>query len=197
MVNPPQYFEGGYSPVKHYYGDVVRQLFIAGAILMCVGAPYYADTLSAELPFEIVGAIVLIALAALSNPHGRGFITADSVAAGVGLLIYETWSLYRYEDSTWVQFFLRELISIIFLAAFYFSMKTLRAMILHTVGHGPQVGEFDDDGGAARAKQEHAAIDAAQHDEEENIVEVHHALSPRAQDDSDDTEEGAAPHHHI
>ena len=44
-----------------------------------------------------------------------------------------------------MQFIWRELIAIIFLVAFYFSVKTVRAFILHQIGKSQQVGEFDED----------------------------------------------------
>jgi len=131
--------------VPHYYGDTIRQLFIANAGLILIGAPFYADSLSAELPFEILGALVLAGLAALVNPHNKSFLFANAIAAGVGLLFYETWALSNYEVSTWAQFIWRELIAIIFLIAFYFSVKTVRAFVLHQIGKSGVVGEFDED----------------------------------------------------
>ncbi len=130
--------------VPHYYGDTIRQLFIVNAGLILIGAPFYADSLRAELPFEILGALILAGLAALVNPHKKSFLFANAVAAGVGLLFYETWALSQYETSTWTQFVLRELIAIIFLFAFYFSVKTVRAFVLHQIGKSERVGEFDE-----------------------------------------------------
>src|SRR3989344_564282 len=136
----------------HYYGDIVRQLFIAGAILIVVGAPFYADSLSAELLYEILAALILAGLAALVNPHNKPLLLANAIAAGVGLVVYAFWGLSEYSTSTWVQFILRELIAIIFLVAFYFSMKTVRAFILHQIGKRENVAEFDED--AALAEDE-------------------------------------------
>src|SRR3989344_7448789 len=81
--------------VPHYYGDIVRELFVAVAALIVVGAPFYADTLSTELPYEIAAALILAGLAALVNPHNKPFLIANAVAAGVGLLIYENWALSK------------------------------------------------------------------------------------------------------
>lgn len=137
----PHVHEGG---VYHYYGDQMRQLFLSAAALILIGAPFYADSLLVELPFEIAGALLLVALAALANPHNRSIFTAGAVIAGVGAVIYETWALYMYFDSTWVQFLLREIIAIIFLVAFYFNLKTVRAFLLHQVGKHDTAGEFDE-----------------------------------------------------
>ena len=130
--------------ISHYHGDAVRQLFASAAALMLIGAPFYSDFLRAELPFEIAGALVLVALAALMNPHNKSIFTAAAIVSGIGFTVFEMWTLYSYRDSTWAQFVLRELISIIFLAGFYFSMKTLRAFLLHKIGKHDEAGEFED-----------------------------------------------------
>ena len=131
--------------VPHYYGDVVRQCFVLGAIIMLVAAPFYTSNLRAELPFVILGALILVALAALTNPHNKSFVVADAVTGGIVVVIYQAWALFDYQSSTWIQFGLRELVALIFITAFYFSMKTLRAMLLHQVGKREKVGEFDSD----------------------------------------------------
>ncbi|RJR14455.1 hypothetical protein C4585_00155 [Candidatus Parcubacteria bacterium] len=129
--------------VPHYYGDVVRQLFVAGAVVMLVGAPLYTETLRFHFPFILLGAILFVALAALTNPHNKTVIIANAIAAGVAVFIYETWAFFDYTSSTWIEFGLREIIALNFIAAFYFSMKTLRAMLLGQIGKREVVGEFD------------------------------------------------------
>ena len=69
-----------WSGVPHYYGDIVRQLLISAAALVLLGAPFYAEDLRAELPFEIMGAIVFVALGALLNPHSKLAIFANVIA---------------------------------------------------------------------------------------------------------------------
>lgn len=130
--------------IPHYWGDIIRQLFIVAAALMLVGAPFYADTLRNELPFEIVGALIVVFIASLANPHNKSVFMAGAVAAGVGFLVYELWALNMYFDSTWLRFILREVIAIIFLTAFYYNMKTVRAFVLHRVGKHDEVGEFEE-----------------------------------------------------
>lgn len=139
--------------IPHYYGDAVRQLFVVAAVLMLVGAPFYADSLRVELPFEIVGAVILVALAALANPYKKFVFFVGAIAAGVGLVIYEIWALYTYFESTWLQFILREAIAIIFLVAFYFNMKTVRAFVLHRIGKHDEAGEFDEDSGSGSQRR--------------------------------------------
>jgi hypothetical protein len=130
--------------VAHYYGDAVRQFFIVLAILILLGAPWYGSSLRIELPFEVIGALILVTLAALVNPHQKSIMVANAVVAGVGAVVYQMWALFGWEDGTVIQFVLREGIAILFLAAFYFSMKTVRAFLLHKIGKHDEVGEFDD-----------------------------------------------------
>lgn len=141
MVMTPQ--PRMWPAVPHYYGDVIRQLFVAGAIAMLVGAPFYTTELQPQFPFILFGAIVFVALAALTNPHKKTLTVFDCIAAGVAVFIYETWALSQYASSTWLEFSLRQIIALIFIAAFYFSMKTFRAMYLHQIGKREEVGEFD------------------------------------------------------
>ena len=123
-----------WSKISHYYGDTVRQLMIAAAALMLIAAPYYTDDLSTELPFIVVGTVILVCVAALTSPWKRGVISADAIASGVGLVIFEMWALLGYSESAPLQFVLREALAILFLFALYFSTKTLRSMLLHQIG---------------------------------------------------------------
>lgn len=141
--------DGGYVPtreagqsVPHYYGDFVRQLMLGGAALMLLGAPFYADSIRHELPFEVFGVLVLVSLAAILNPWKKSVLTTTAIVTGVGMVVYQTWALYGYDHSSATAFVLREALAIIFMFAFYFSVKTVRAMILRQIGKRETVDEF-------------------------------------------------------
>ena len=110
--------------IQHYYGDFVRQCFVGAAALMLLAAPFYADDLASILPFAILGAVALVAAAAMTSPWNRTVIMADAVLAGVGLVIFELWALEEYSSAPLLAFVLRQAIAITFMFAFYFSMKT-------------------------------------------------------------------------
>ena len=139
---------GGYVPtgswmkVSHYYGDIARQLMLGSAALMFFAAPFYGDNTHIELPFIIFGTLVLVFLAALTNPWKKSVLTADAIATGVGLVVYQWWALYGYDTATSMAFVLREALAVAFMFAFYFSVKTVRSMILHQVGKRDSVDEF-------------------------------------------------------
>lgn len=118
---------------RHYYGDVVRAFFLGAAVIMLLGAPFYSDDLSTQLPYIVVGAVVLVGLAALTNPRETWIVVLDVAAAGIGAISYESWALMQYHAEDPIQFVLREAPAIIFLLAFYYSVKTYRAMMLGQV----------------------------------------------------------------
>ena len=132
-----------FGSVYHFYGDVVRQLFIAAAILIGISVPF-----SGDIPFAIfVGVpsiIILVVLAGLSNPHGKLILILTAVAAGAAVLIAETLAVYAYASDRLILFAILEAIVLLCLAAMYFSIKDVRAMMMNRIGHFDTAGEFDD-----------------------------------------------------
>jgi hypothetical protein len=131
-----------WSGISHYYGDAARQCLLAAAALMAVGAPFYSDDLAIEMPFIVLGTLVLVCIAALTSPWKQTIISAAAIASGVGLVIFEMWAFLGYSESTLIQFVLREAISLTFLFALYFSTKTLRAMITGRMGERDTALDF-------------------------------------------------------
>lgn len=128
--------------IAHYYGDYVRQIFIITGVAMLIFAPFLMSRAPALLPFQIGGAIALVFLAALTNPHKMWVVIADAVAAGVGIVVFEALALAAYSAGNWIAFIAIEAITILFLLAFYFSLKTVRAMMHHQIGKRDAFGDF-------------------------------------------------------
>lgn len=123
--------------IAHYYGDLVRQIMLGAATIMLVGAPFYADDFSVQMPFIVFGAIIYIGVAALLNPWKSWVMGAAAALAGAGVVIYELWALWFFDADEPVRFVLREVPAILLLFAFYFAMKTYRAMMMDMVGRQP------------------------------------------------------------
>lgn len=120
--------------IPHYYGDIARQIMLGAVAIMMLSAPFYSDSLQAEFPFEIVAAIILVAFAALTNPIKRSIVLIDAMLTGAAAATFALWAFLGYGQVDSVAFMLRDVIALLFLFAFYFSLKTLRAMILHQIG---------------------------------------------------------------
>jgi len=130
--------------IPHYYGDYVRQIFMLNAAVMLVFSPFLASAVPGTLIFEIGGAIVIAILGALTNPAKQISMLANAIAAGVGILTYELLALNAFSGGAMIGFIVREAVAVAFLFALYFSLKTLRNMIFHTIGKKGNVGEFID-----------------------------------------------------
>jgi hypothetical protein len=131
--------------INHYYGDAARQLLFGAAGVMLFGAPFYASDFAIQMPFIVIAGFVYIALAALINPHKHLVMGAAAAAAGAGVVIYELWALWYYDAAAPVDFVLRQIIALLLMAAFYFSLKTFRSMIMGMIGKPIEDDEFQPD----------------------------------------------------
>jgi O-antigen ligase len=131
--------------IPHYYGDLVRALFVGTAVALIVGDAFFNG---AMLPMSI-GAqlgvvIVFILLAALTNPHGPAVMFVNAFAAAVGAFIFESFAIPRQASESAVLFLLQELAALFLIFAFYYSIKTLRAFGAGLLGRYTPQGEFDE-----------------------------------------------------
>lgn len=143
--------------IPHYYGDMVRALLLGGAILILGGAPFYTDSINDKLPYLIIGAVAAVALAALTNPRSSLIMGLNATLAGIGAIVYEFWALWYYQIDSVIDFVLRQSIAILCMFAFYFALKTLRAMLMGNVGKEADLSEFEEE--QTQAQQEMEEID--------------------------------------
>ncbi len=112
---------------------------------MIVLSPLYSDTLRLQFPFIVIGALLAVAVAALMNPRDRWIVLASATLSGVGLAIYAMWGMSGYDSISPVAFIMRLAVAVVFLFAFYFSMKTLRAFMMQQIGKKETIDEFEED----------------------------------------------------
>lgn len=114
----------------HYYGHIVRRLFLAGGVIMLITLA----TLKHVLPigtFVVIFAILIIGLfAGLTNPLQRWVAALDTLISLVALTTFEYHAVIGYTDLGDVLFWLNQLLAIVFFFAFYFATKTLRGTFL-------------------------------------------------------------------
>jgi hypothetical protein len=120
--------------IRHYYGDLVRQILLGAAALMLIGAPFYTSDFVVQVPFIVLAAVVLVGLAALLNPVKRVIAVATAVASGAGAVMYQMWALWFYSSDDPIAFVLRQACAILLVFAFYFTMKTVRSMLMGLIG---------------------------------------------------------------
>ena len=117
---------------EHYHGDIVRVLFVVAAILM-----FLAEFSGTELPFSSafsISIIVLLAITAgITNPVQMWIQWINAGISICGLLLFGSFALSHFREGN--DFFgngvFVALLSITFLIALYFAMRTLRALMLY------------------------------------------------------------------
>jgi hypothetical protein len=128
--------------VPHYYGDFVRQLFLVGAIGMLVLIPFFEVIIPLLLPFQVFGALLLIVLAAMTNPRNKTVMISDAIAAIVGAAVFELVAMSAYTSGLFYSFLAHQVLAAVFMFALYFALKTVRAMETGRIGKRPTEDEF-------------------------------------------------------
>lgn len=140
--------DGTYLPrmlkghIAHYYGDFVRRIFLGVAIILLFLTPFLADTAFILIPLQIIGAVILILLSALTNPKNKTIMVANVAAALIGIVVFEMFALAAYRGGAIMLMIGFQILALSFIYAFYLSLKTLRAMELGQIGKRDIPGEF-------------------------------------------------------
>jgi hypothetical protein len=129
--------------IPHYYGDVIRILFVVTAGLSFLAIPLWGDILPYGIVFEVFTAILLVVLAGLTSPHSKMVMYVNIIVAALGAFLLELTAIsYRSSDS-FMLLIVRELGALALVVALYFCVKTARAMSQGTIGEFPRPWEFE------------------------------------------------------
>ncbi|OGZ96266.1 MAG: hypothetical protein A2847_00645 [Candidatus Sungbacteria bacterium RIFCSPHIGHO2_01_FULL_50_25] len=118
----------------HYYGDIVRRLFVASGILILIGMPFFADYLPYMASVSAIAAILIAITAGTANPRSRGVQILLLAVSALGVLFFESYAAYSYRyfslSGRGILFFLlMQVLAVLFFFALYFSTKTIRWMV--------------------------------------------------------------------
>jgi hypothetical protein len=135
LKNRPDYYS---SPkeveegklITHYYGDRVRRIFLAIAVVLLVGLPFVQEKLTIPVMAAIVMVLVLDYLAALMTPKQKWVSWANALVSTVALVVFEYLAVKAYANHNTVYFVTNQFLALMFLFAIYLNTKTLRAMLL-------------------------------------------------------------------
>lgn len=130
--------------IPHYYGDYVRQLFLGCAVLSAVAIPVWGNLVPFGTVVQVASALLLVLLAGITNPHSKMVMLYNVVVSGTGVLLLESAAISFYSVDSTGLFVCREAAAIALLFAFYFGIKTLRAMSLGKVGRQERPWEFEE-----------------------------------------------------
>jgi hypothetical protein len=129
--------------IPHYYGDHIRALFLATAVLSVVVIPVYGDLIPFGTLVQICCATLLVLLGGLTSPHSTMVMWYDAIVAGLGTILLESAAINLYSADSIELFVAREVAALALMFAFYFSVKTLRAMSQDKLGKVARPWEFE------------------------------------------------------
>lgn len=117
--------------LQHYYGDVVRRLFLAAGVTILIFAPIFPDFLPLGGLVLVLGTLAFASLAGFTNPKQRWVSVVDVLVSALSLVAFESISLRSYADfpnSFGLLFVVRQGLAILFFFALYYSVKTVRGL---------------------------------------------------------------------
>ncbi|KKQ77373.1 MAG: hypothetical protein UT00_C0013G0004 [Parcubacteria group bacterium GW2011_GWA1_38_7] len=117
---------------RHYYGDLVRFLFMLAAIIMLITLPFLIGKLPVPLYISIMVILAIGVLAGITNPLQKWISILNGLISTAALFIFEFYAVNSFSTSgvKTLYFITNQLLAVVFLFALYYSIKTLRAMFI-------------------------------------------------------------------
>ena|SRR3989344_1853608 len=122
----------GSPKVPHYYGDVVRKLFLAAAVIMLVTLPFFNERLPVSVMVSLLIIVGIGLFAGITNPVKFWPAFIDTAVSIVAVVVFEYYAVVFYQtySAKDALFWLNQGLAVMFMFALYFSTKTFRGMIL-------------------------------------------------------------------
>ena len=118
------------TALPHYYGDIVRKLFLLGGLIMLLALPFFNQFLPVPAFVSMLAVLVIGVIAGFTNPLQRWVMLIDIIVSLIGLAAFEYHAISQYNDIPILLFGIDQLLAIIFFFALYFSTKTLRGVTI-------------------------------------------------------------------
>jgi hypothetical protein len=112
--------------IYHYYGDVVRRLFLLSALLMTITLPFFAAEIPGPFELSIFVIPLLVLAAGLTSPSQTWSHFLNTFLAVAGSIVFEYYAVLSYQASDQKYFAVNQILTVLFLFATYFSVKTVR-----------------------------------------------------------------------
>lgn len=112
--------------IGHYYGDIVRKLFIAGALVMLASLPFVQWFIPLPIFLSVLFILAIVLAAGFLAPTQKWTIIVDVCLAGLAVLAFEDYAVQSYFHSQILFFVVNQILAIVFFIAFYYAVKTVR-----------------------------------------------------------------------
>lgn len=117
--------------VSHYYGDIVRKLFLAAGVIMLVSLP---------ATISLLAVLAVTIVAGLTNPRQMWVMWLNAAVSLAGIVAFEYHAILSSgTDPAWL-FVVDQVLALLFFFALYYSIKTLRGQVVPDVrGQQPPI----------------------------------------------------------
>ncbi len=118
--------------LRHYYGNIVRVLFLVGALVMVIGLPVVKNYLTFPVLVSVVGILFLALCAGFTNPRLALSAYINTFLSCVAFVVFEYFAVVSFEKyGAGSKFFVANLLlGLLFMFAVYFSVKTVRGLLV-------------------------------------------------------------------
>ena len=118
--------------IPHYHGDAARALFVIEAILLVI-APSMGAILSVSTTGALIGAVILVIAAGITNPAQAWIQYVDEALALLGAVVFGMRAVNTYPvagTSLDTSFIFALALALISLVALYLTTRTIRGFIM-------------------------------------------------------------------
>ena len=127
---PPKVNEARDYKLFHYYGDIVRILFLTASFLMMVTLPIFQDRIPYPILFSIFGILILGIIGGFINPRQKVVIVISILVALGAFAFFEYYAVICDCSIIDPYFLTNQVLAMIFFAALYFGIKSLRGLLV-------------------------------------------------------------------
>lgn len=116
----------------HYYGDLIRKLFLISAVFMLIMLTFMNNFLEVPVYVSILAAIGVSVFAGLTNPKQAWVAVFNLIIAILGTAIFEYQAVQGYTSYSFLHrtFWANQILALLFIVALYYTTKTVRGMIV-------------------------------------------------------------------
>ena len=112
--------------VPHYYGDIVRRLFLIAAVLMLITMPFFKDWIFFPTHISVLAVVILALASGFTAPRQTWVYALDLIVSVIGVLVFGFIAVEKSGVYP-LNFIMDNLVlAVLFLVALYFSAKTIR-----------------------------------------------------------------------
>ena len=114
------------SSFTHYYGHIVRRLFIAAGVVMILTLSFFHGSIPVDSYFAILSILTIAIVAGLTGPLQRWSIVLNALVAIASFVTFEENAVYRHQGFAEPLFWIYQSLALLFFFAFYFAVKSVR-----------------------------------------------------------------------